>query len=72
VDPCGTTSCFVAATTNACDPTKGCSVSKYGYCVEGNDPCPGYFLACATLAGKPVACVPDPCADANCFNAALP
>jgi hypothetical protein len=59
------------ADATTCDPTRGCSVSKYGYCVEGNAPCPGGFLVCATIAGQPVACVWDPCATANCWNFAF-
>jgi len=59
----------LAPAASACDVTKSCSVSKYGYCIEGTAPCSGGMLACATIAGNAVACAPDPCADANCWNA---
>lgn len=41
----------------------------YGVCTEGNAPCESGMLACAYKGTHDLACAPDPCATANCFNA---
>ncbi|GEM_PF-6987623 len=60
---------LLLATTALAPPAA--AFTSYGYCIEGHSPCPSGMLVCVTKGDRALACAPDPCATANCFNAAL-
>lgn len=48
------------------------SATTYGVCIEGQPPCYGDGLVCVVKGTSVLACVPDPCATANCWRADVP